>query len=308
MRPELSGRPADAAPAFESAATASASSSRPTSRWAGRRALRRVPGLRVAHALAPGVRPGLIALGQPALRAGWARLTPRRSRISSRVLRRRPAAAPDRHVPRRAPGPERLLATWDDAVANGLFAMNVELDEPRERRRAAFEKAPAEPGPAPPRRTPRARSLVRARPTAPGGCAASEAGSASSSSWPRSHGRGSRGSRSTPCQIRRTPAPPSPTRSSWPLWTRRPRGWLGPASPDLDLAAGRALDAGRRRAVRDDAPWPARRPAMARRPRPSTSTATTAARSLRSPWSPRRAWSRPARSRCPERVAPIEGW
>ncbi|MEO8438463.1 MAG: serine hydrolase domain-containing protein [Chloroflexota bacterium] len=35
---------------------------------------------------------------------------------------------------------ERLLAGWDDAVAAGLFAMNVELDEPLELRRAAIER------------------------------------------------------------------------------------------------------------------------------------------------------------------------
>lgn len=34
---------------------------------------------------------------------------------------------------------ERLLAGWDDGIAAGLFAMNVELDEPLELRRAAIQ-------------------------------------------------------------------------------------------------------------------------------------------------------------------------
>ena len=34
-----------------------------------------------------------------------------------------------------------LLERWDDAVADGAFAMNVDLDEPRESRRAAVQKA-----------------------------------------------------------------------------------------------------------------------------------------------------------------------
>ena len=42
---------------------------------------------------------------------------------------------------------EGLLATWDDAVADATFAMNMDLDEPRERRRAATEKVAAELGP-----------------------------------------------------------------------------------------------------------------------------------------------------------------
>jgi hypothetical protein len=35
---------------------------------------------------------------------------------------------------------ERLLDRWDDGEAAGLFAMNVELDEPLARRRAAIER------------------------------------------------------------------------------------------------------------------------------------------------------------------------
>jgi serine-type D-Ala-D-Ala carboxypeptidase/endopeptidase len=40
-----------------------------------------------------------------------------------------------------------LLAAWDDAVADGAFAMNMDLDEPRDRRRAAVEQLVAELGP-----------------------------------------------------------------------------------------------------------------------------------------------------------------
>jgi CubicO group peptidase (beta-lactamase class C family) len=41
---------------------------------------------------------------------------------------------------------EGLLASWDDAVADALFAMNVDLDEPRDRRRASVEAAVASVG------------------------------------------------------------------------------------------------------------------------------------------------------------------
>jgi CubicO group peptidase (beta-lactamase class C family) len=39
-----------------------------------------------------------------------------------------------------------LLARWDDAAADAAFAMNMDLDEPREARRAAVEKAAADVG------------------------------------------------------------------------------------------------------------------------------------------------------------------
>jgi hypothetical protein len=42
---------------------------------------------------------------------------------------------------------EGLVARWDDAVADEAFAMNMDLDEPRELRRAAVEKAAAGLGP-----------------------------------------------------------------------------------------------------------------------------------------------------------------
>ena len=62
------------------------------------------------------------------------------------------------HAPRRSvrPAPvverfrdvaEGLLARWDDAVADETFAMNLDLDEPRDLRRAAVEKVAADLGP-----------------------------------------------------------------------------------------------------------------------------------------------------------------
>ena len=62
------------------------------------------------------------------------------------------------HAPRRAvrPAPiverfrdvaEGLLARWDDAIADESFAMNLDLDEPRDLRRAAVEKVASELGP-----------------------------------------------------------------------------------------------------------------------------------------------------------------
>ncbi len=42
---------------------------------------------------------------------------------------------------------EGLIARWDDAVADEAFAMNMDLDEPREARRAAVEKIVADLGP-----------------------------------------------------------------------------------------------------------------------------------------------------------------
>jgi hypothetical protein len=51
---------------------------------------------------------------------------------------RRVAAAPPTLAARAAV--ERLLETWDDGDAAALFAMNVELDEPLERRRRAIER------------------------------------------------------------------------------------------------------------------------------------------------------------------------
>jgi CubicO group peptidase (beta-lactamase class C family) len=41
---------------------------------------------------------------------------------------------------------DRLIDAWDDAAADALFAMNMDLDEPRQRRRAALEVAVASVG------------------------------------------------------------------------------------------------------------------------------------------------------------------
>ena len=62
------------------------------------------------------------------------------------------------HAPRRSvrPAPvverfrdaaEGLLACWDDEAADAAFAMNLDLDEPRDRRRASVEKVAADLGP-----------------------------------------------------------------------------------------------------------------------------------------------------------------
>jgi CubicO group peptidase (beta-lactamase class C family) len=53
--------------------------------------------------------------------------------------RRRPAPMPA--AERAVESVNRLLAAWDDAAADALFAMNMDLDEPRDRRRAAVEAA-----------------------------------------------------------------------------------------------------------------------------------------------------------------------
>ncbi|HEY5435564.1 MAG TPA: hypothetical protein VIK13_10050, partial [Candidatus Limnocylindrales bacterium] len=42
---------------------------------------------------------------------------------------------------------EGLLAGWDDAAADAAFAMNMDLDEPRDLRRAAVERVAADLGP-----------------------------------------------------------------------------------------------------------------------------------------------------------------
>jgi hypothetical protein len=42
---------------------------------------------------------------------------------------------------------EGLLARWDDAIADEAFAMNMDLDEPRDLRRTAVEKVAADLGP-----------------------------------------------------------------------------------------------------------------------------------------------------------------
>jgi CubicO group peptidase (beta-lactamase class C family) len=61
------------------------------------------------------------------------------------VPRRRPVAMPQAAAMR--PLVEGLLERWDDAVADRAFAMNMDLDEPREARRAAVERISRELGP-----------------------------------------------------------------------------------------------------------------------------------------------------------------
>ncbi len=59
--------------------------------------------------------------------------------------RRRPTPLPAVERCRRAA--EALLAAWDEGLADDEFAMNMDLDEPRERRRASVERIAAELGP-----------------------------------------------------------------------------------------------------------------------------------------------------------------
>jgi CubicO group peptidase (beta-lactamase class C family) len=59
--------------------------------------------------------------------------------LADAVPRRRPT--PSRAVEAFRPIVEGLLVEWDDAVADEVFANNMDLDEPRDRRRAAFVEA-----------------------------------------------------------------------------------------------------------------------------------------------------------------------
>ena len=65
--------------------------------------------------------------------------------LADAVPRRR--VEPSREVRAFRPIVEGLLAAWDDAAADAAFAMNMDLDDPRERRRAAIERVAAELGP-----------------------------------------------------------------------------------------------------------------------------------------------------------------
>ena len=65
--------------------------------------------------------------------------------LADAVPRRR--VLPSTDVRAFRPIAEGLLASWDDAVADEAFAMNMDLDEPRALRRAAVEKVAAELGP-----------------------------------------------------------------------------------------------------------------------------------------------------------------
>jgi CubicO group peptidase (beta-lactamase class C family) len=68
------------------------------------------------------------------------------SLVRADVTRRR-TPRPGRAVEVLRPVVEGLLAHWDDAVADDIFAMNLDLDEPREDRRTAIRKAAADVGP-----------------------------------------------------------------------------------------------------------------------------------------------------------------
>ena len=170
-------------------------------------------------------------------------------------------------------------ASWDDAVADEAFAMNMDLDEPRELRRAAVEKVAADLGPFRPDAT---------RPEA------SE--SPAHLTWWL---RGERGWVRLVLLVTPEPSPriqrfavtavPDPSDalarrrrrgSSPPPGRRRPRGrptsW---PAPDLDLRRRSNARCGPPARGSGRCAAACRRPATARRPRPSRSTATTAARS-----------------------------
>jgi CubicO group peptidase (beta-lactamase class C family) len=65
--------------------------------------------------------------------------------LADAVPRRR--VTPSADVRALRPVVDGLLAAWDDAAADAAFAMNMDLDEPRERRRAAIERVVADLGP-----------------------------------------------------------------------------------------------------------------------------------------------------------------
>ena len=65
--------------------------------------------------------------------------------LADAVPRRRVVSSADVRAFR--PIVDGLLASWDDAAADAAFAMNMDLDDPRERRRAAIERVAAELGP-----------------------------------------------------------------------------------------------------------------------------------------------------------------
>ena len=83
---------------------------------------------------------GVVVLGNrtyfPALKIGDQIL--RASVRAEAAPIRRMTPAPALEVARDAV--ERLLAAWDDGLAAATFSMNVEMDEPLERRRAAFDR------------------------------------------------------------------------------------------------------------------------------------------------------------------------
>ena len=141
----------------------------------------RLPGLRVAHGVAPGHRPGRDRPREPALRAGAARWSPSsfgRSSLADAVPRRRVTPSQrGRGVPPGRGGPARGVGR------RGRGRRVRDEHGPRRAARPRARAAVARPPPAlgPFRRDPdrRDESLVAER-TSPGGCAASAAGSGSS--------------------------------------------------------------------------------------------------------------------------------
>ena len=91
-----------------------------------------------------------------------------------------PGRARGRRRPRPAPPSSGCSTAGTMREADGLFAMNVDLDEPLARRRARDRAAPRGPRRAPTRCL-TAEPSAHARRTSPGGCAASAAGSGSRS-------------------------------------------------------------------------------------------------------------------------------
>ena len=166
--------------------------------------------------------------------------------LADAVPRRRvrPAAA----VRAFRPVMEGLLTTaWDDAVADAAFAMNMDLDEPREVRRAAVERVVAELGPFRPDATRPESSDVAGAPrlVAPrrAGLGAPRA--------PRDARAGATGA-----AVHRRRAVPDPSDALVAIADRILAAAGSPtpawpddvaAGPELDVAPDRALDAGRRR-------------------------------------------------------------
>jgi serine-type D-Ala-D-Ala carboxypeptidase/endopeptidase len=88
----------------------------------------------------PGSGIGVIAFGNVRYaRMGVPVVDALRRLATGEVGRRRSVTPWPETVAARA-GVERLLEGWDDSLAAGLFSMNVELDEPLERRRTAIDR------------------------------------------------------------------------------------------------------------------------------------------------------------------------
>ncbi|WP_420125914.1 serine hydrolase domain-containing protein [Longimicrobium sp.] len=89
---------------------------------------------------------GIVAMGNLTY-TGWGGVTEQALGILSRtgaLTARAPQPAPI--LLRRQEQVSRLVARWDDALADSLAAMNLFLDEPKERRRAAMDRLVAQAG------------------------------------------------------------------------------------------------------------------------------------------------------------------